>query len=93
MSARDYRAKFGAYHAYLASGRYERDYDGGFPTILVVTADNAAEDRIARAVRAAEVGRGTTLPLLLTCPLARRGLPQSARAPRTDLAHGRGRVP
>ena len=67
MCARDYRAKFGAYHEYLATGRYERDYDGGFPTILVVTGDNAAEERIALAVRTAGLGRGATLPLLLTC--------------------------
>lgn len=66
MSARDYQQKFAAYYAYWASGRYERDYDG-FPTILVVTTDKAAEDRIARAAVAAAVGRGPTLPLLLTC--------------------------
>ena len=66
MSARDYREKLAAYHAYSASGRYERDYHG-FPTILVVTADYAAEERIARAAREAAVGRGPALPLLLTC--------------------------
>lgn len=66
MSARDYLQKFAAYYAYWASGRYERDYDG-FPTILVITADTAAEDRIARAAQAAAVGRGPTLPLVLTC--------------------------
>jgi hypothetical protein len=66
MSARDYRAKFATYDAYWASGRFERDYDG-FPTILVVTTDNAAEERIARAARAAAVGRAAPLPLLLTC--------------------------
>ncbi|MBI4504008.1 MAG: hypothetical protein HY691_00610, partial [Chloroflexi bacterium] len=62
----DYLAKFGAYYEYRASGRFERDYQG-FPTILVVTSDTAAEERIARAVRAAAVGRGPALPLLLTC--------------------------
>lgn len=66
MSARDYHAKFAAYHGYMASGRFERDYDG-FPTILVVTAGNSAEERIARAARAAAVGRGGRLPILLTC--------------------------
>jgi hypothetical protein len=65
-SARDYLRKFAAYYAYWSSGRYALDYDG-FPTILVVTSDNAAEDRIARAAVAAAVGRGPTLPLLLTC--------------------------
>ncbi len=65
MSARDYRRKFAAYYAYWASGRYERDYEG-FPTILVITADKATEDRIARAALAAAIGRGPALPLLLT---------------------------
>lgn len=66
MSARDYLAKFAAYYEYLASGRFERDYRG-FPTVLVVTSDNTAEERVARAVCAAAVGRGQALPLLLTC--------------------------
>ena len=66
MAFRDYCAKFGAYFHYLASGRYARDYDG-FPTILVVTRDSDAEERVAFAARAASVGRGETLPLLLTC--------------------------
>jgi|GEM_PF-1143620 len=65
MSARDHLAKFAAYYDYLASRRFERDYQG-FPTVLVVAPDNSAEERIARAVRAAAVGRGETLPLLLT---------------------------
>ena len=66
MSARDYHRKFATYHDYRASGRYERDYDG-FPTILVVTTDTTAENRIARAALEAAVGRGPLLPLLLTC--------------------------
>lgn len=66
MSARDYRRKFAAYYDYWASRRYERDYDG-FPTILIVTTDKAAEDRIARTALEAAVGRGPALPLLLTC--------------------------
>lgn len=66
MSARDCRAKFAAYYAYWASGRFERD-DGSFPTILVVTDVPGAAERIARAVRAATVGWGLALPLLLTC--------------------------
>jgi hypothetical protein len=65
MSGRDYGEKFAAYYAYWASGRFERDYDG-FPTILVITTDNAAAERIVRAVRAAAVGRAAPLPLLLT---------------------------
>jgi hypothetical protein len=66
MSSRDYCQKFAAYHDYLASRRFARDYQG-FPTILVVTTSNAAEGRIAQAVRAAAVGRGCPLPVLLTC--------------------------
>jgi hypothetical protein len=66
MSARDYRRKFAAHHDYWAGGRYERDYDG-FPTILVVTTDKTAEDRIARVALEAAIGRGPTLPLMMTC--------------------------
>jgi hypothetical protein len=65
MSGRDYRAKFAAYYAYWASGRFERDYDG-FPTLLVVTIDPGAEERIARAIRSAAVGWSQPLPALLT---------------------------
>jgi hypothetical protein len=65
MSARDYRGKFGAYHAYWASRRFERDYDG-FPTILVVAVNDAAEQRIAEVVSTAAIGRAPGLPVLLT---------------------------
>jgi len=65
MGARGYRAKLAAYADYLASGRYIRDYLG-FPTILVVASDNAAEERIARATRAVALGRTIAPPLLLT---------------------------
>lgn len=92
MNARDYHDKFAAYFEYLASGRFQRDYDG-FPTILMVTTDYGAEERIASAARSAAVGRGVDLPLLLTCewrldrdPGSRHGLlgciwrePSSAR--------------
>ncbi len=66
MSARDYLQKFAAYFEYLTIGSFSRDYEG-FPTILVVTKDRMAEDRIARAACAAAVGRGVAIPLLLTC--------------------------
>ena len=66
MSARDYAAKWSAYYDYRDSRAFELDYDG-FPTILVVTTDNAVEERIARSARAASVGRALALPLLLTC--------------------------
>jgi hypothetical protein len=65
MGDRAYRTKLAAYFDYLVSGRYRRDYDS-FPTILVVAANNAAEERIARAARVVGVGRPTPLPLLLT---------------------------
>lgn len=66
MSARGYGAKWSGYYHYRESRAFERDYDG-FPTILVVTTDNAAEERIARSARAASVGRWAPLPILLTC--------------------------
>jgi hypothetical protein len=66
MSARDYGAKWAGYYDYRDSGAFERDYDG-FPTILVVTTDRTAEERIARSARAAAVGRWSPLPILLTC--------------------------
>jgi DNA-binding MarR family transcriptional regulator len=66
MNARDYFKKFGAYYRYGTTGRFERDYNS-YPTILVVTTDNAAEERIARVARALAVGQHGMLPLLLTC--------------------------
>lgn len=66
MGSRDYAEKWSAYYHYRDSGDFERDYDG-FPTILVVTTENAVEERIARSVRAAGVGRWEPLPVLLTC--------------------------
>jgi hypothetical protein len=66
MSARDYSAKWSGYYDYRDSRAYERDYDG-FPTILVVTTDKTAEERIARSARAASVGRWPPLSILLTC--------------------------
>jgi hypothetical protein len=66
MRVSGYLKKLSAYHDYLASGRYQQDYVG-FPTILVVAANNAAEERIVQAARAACVGRAHSLPLLLTC--------------------------
>ncbi len=59
------RAKFGAYHRYLASARAARDFDGP-PSILVVTAGPGAEDRVVDAVLAADVGQQRRLPLLVT---------------------------
>jgi hypothetical protein len=59
------RAKFVAYHRYLASARAAREFDG-LPSVVIVTAGPGAEDRLADAVMAAEVGQPRRLPLLLT---------------------------
>lgn len=67
MGARGYLEKLGAYADYLESGRFTRDYVG-FPTILVVAADNAVEERIASAACRAAIGRTVTLPILLSTP-------------------------
>jgi hypothetical protein len=66
MGYRDYSEKWSAYYHYHDSRDFELDYDG-FPTILVVTTENAVEERIARSVRAAGIGRWAPLPVLLTC--------------------------
>ncbi len=60
-----YLKKFGAHYDMRDTGRLEHDY-AGVPLILVVTVGNAAEDRIARAARAASVGRMCPLRILLT---------------------------
>ena len=61
-----YAAKFAAYYAYRDSGEAARDY-AGFPTLLFVTTDPAAEARIARAALEAWYRRGgEPLPVLLT---------------------------
>ncbi len=54
-----------AYHRYLASTLAAREFDGA-PSVVVVTAGPGAEDRVADAVMAAEVGQARRLPLLLT---------------------------
>src|SRR6266487_896560 len=59
------RAKFAAYNRYRASDHAARSY-AGFPTLLVVTTGPAAEQRLARALRAADAGRGLSLSALLT---------------------------
>jgi hypothetical protein len=77
MSARGYGQKWSGYYHYLESRAFELDYDG-FPTILVVTTDNAAEERIARSARAASVGRWPPLPILLTCEWRFNGDPSNS---------------
>lgn len=66
MNRRDYFKKLSAYYDYATSRRFEQDYHG-YPTILIVTTTNGAEDRIACVAREAAVGRSVTLPILLTC--------------------------
>ena len=65
MNRRDYFRKFAAYYDYAITRRFEWDYHG-YPTILVVTANNTAEERIASVVRQMAKGRNLDLPLLLT---------------------------
>ena len=65
MSQAAYLHKLNGYYDYRDSQRFERDYCG-YPAILFVTTDNAAEDRLAAAARLAARGRGAGLPLLLT---------------------------
>ncbi len=66
MNTRDYRAKFSRYYTYRDRYLFKRQYTG-MPTILVVTKDNATEERIAETVNAVGVGRLPPLPILLTC--------------------------
>jgi len=65
LNARDYFKKLAAYYDYGINWRFERDYPG-FPTILVVAADNATERRIGQVAQEVAIGRGIKLPLLLT---------------------------
>jgi hypothetical protein len=66
MNRRDYFKKLSAYYDYATSRRFERDYHG-YPTILIVTTTNGAEERIARVAQSAAVGRTVSLPVHLTC--------------------------
>jgi hypothetical protein len=76
MSIDGYRRKFGAYVEFFTSGRFSREYDG-FPTILVITTDERAEERIALTARAMVADTNISLPFLLTCH-ARWEDPQNA---------------
>jgi len=58
--------KLERYYEYRDKGAYEQDFVG-FPTILVITVRNGTERRIAEVARALAAGRGSSLPLLLTC--------------------------
>src|SRR5262249_22691605 len=61
-----YAAKFRAYYQYRDSGQSERDYDG-FPTLLCITEDPAAEHRIAEeAYRVCAMRNCDPLAVLIT---------------------------
>ena len=66
MSFRDHRDKFSIYAGYMERRLYERDYDG-IPRVLVVTTNETAEGRLARAVQAVARWRGVEVPVLITC--------------------------
>ncbi len=57
------RTKFAAYHRYRAGDHAARSY-AGFPTLLVVTTGPGAEQRLARALRAADASQGLPLSAL-----------------------------
>jgi hypothetical protein len=82
MRRRGYTEKLDAYYDYGISRRYERDYTG-YPTILLVTANNTTEETIASVARLATDRYGSPLPLLLTCTwrLEERGNPHSLLGP------------
>lgn len=66
MSYRDHRDKFRIYVGYIERRLYERDYQG-MPKVLVITTNETAEARIARAVQSVVHGRGVEVPVLITC--------------------------
>ncbi len=64
--ARKYAAKLRAYYSYRDSAQATRDYNG-FPSVLFVTTDPAAEERITEAADRAWFGRGPEpRPVLVT---------------------------
>ena len=65
IDAAAYRSKLVGYHRYFATRQFETDFANP-PTVLVVAADDRAEARAARAVRAADREFGARLPLMLT---------------------------
>jgi hypothetical protein len=74
MRADRLRAKFVGYHRYRTS-RHARESFAGFPVLLIVTTESGAELRLARALRAADMGQDPRLSALLTTT----GLLKSAR--------------
>lgn len=66
MSAKGYIHKFQAYYAYWAGQRFYHNVYS-FPSMLLVTVTDAAEQRIARVAGSVAAGQYAPLPLLLTC--------------------------
>jgi hypothetical protein len=66
MWARGYEHKFQAYYAYWKALRWYQNQEH-FPTVLLVTVSDAAEERIAQVARELARWQYYRLPLLLTC--------------------------
>jgi DNA-binding MarR family transcriptional regulator len=73
-------AKLAAYYRYRASGAYTRDYEG-FPTLLVVTTDEAAEARFAHQAHLAQQYGGVPLLLFLTTTARIQAHPEGGLGP------------
>jgi hypothetical protein len=65
MRPAELRAKFLAYHRFRISRHAAQQYTS-FPTVLVVTTEPGAEQRLAHAVRAVDTSFPSPLPVLLT---------------------------
>ena len=65
MRLRDYRKKLLAYAEHLERDRHSRDYVG-FPTILFLTLNAQAEERIVTTARLNQVESRLSLPILVT---------------------------
>ena len=68
--AHKYAAKLRAYYSYRDSGQAAKDFDG-FPTVLFVTTDAAAEDRMAEQAYRASFIRGSEALSILSTTTAR----------------------
>jgi hypothetical protein len=66
MWARGYEHKFNAYYAYWKAQQLYHNQEH-FPTVLVVTVTDAAEERIARVARYVARWQYMPLPMLLSC--------------------------
>src|SRR5207302_8549244 len=81
-------AKLRAYYSYRDSIHAARDYDG-FPTVLFVTTDPVAEERIADQACRALFIRGTeALPILSTTTARIREAPEGILGPIWRMPNG-----